>query len=75
MEYKFRDYIGVCIPNIFESMFIEIVNKKDRNVIVGVICWPNMDLIFSPAKMEVIMDMTHCGHNKNFLFLGEMNVS
>ncbi len=78
LQYKIRDEIGVFIPHIFESLFIEIVNKTERNVIVGVIYRPNTephaDIDIFSSNMEDIMDIIHREHNKTSIILGDMNV-
>jgi len=57
LNYIIReDNNGVFFPHILETGFIEIVSKTERNVIVGVIYRPNMELhanidIFS-SKIE-----------------------
>jgi len=43
LNYTIREDNSVFILHIFESVFIEIVNKTERNVIVGVICRPNTE--------------------------------
>jgi hypothetical protein len=78
LNYIIREDISVFIPHIFESVFIEIVNKSERNVIVGVIYRPNtephanMD-IFS-SNMEDIMDTIQGEKNKQCMIMGDCNV-
>ena len=43
LNYTIRDDISVFIPHVFESVFIEIINKTERNLIVGVIYRPNTE--------------------------------
>ncbi len=43
LNYIIRENISVFIPHIFESIFIEIVNESERNIIVGVIYRPNTE--------------------------------
>ena len=42
-NYIIREAISVFIPHRFESVFIEIVNKTERNIIVVVIYRPNTE--------------------------------
>jgi len=78
LNYIIREDISVFIPHIFESIFIEIVNKSERNIIVGVIYRPNtephanMD-IFS-SNIEDIMDTIQNEKNKQCMIMGDCNV-
>jgi len=60
VNYIIREDISVFIPHIFESVFIEIVNKMGNNVIVVVICGPNTELhanidIFSSTIEDIMV--------------------
>ncbi len=44
IDFKTREDLSVYIPNILESLFVEIINKSSRNIIVGVVYWPNTEL-------------------------------
>lgn len=78
LNYKIREDISVFIPHIFESLFIEIVNKSERNVIVGVIYRPNTephaDMDIFSSNMEDIMDTIHNENNKQCMIMGDCNV-
>ena len=72
-----RDDLSVFIPNVFESIFVEINNGKSKNLIVGIIYRPNtfpladMD-IFSNTLFD-IMDMIN-KENKTSVIMGDMNI-
>ncbi len=77
-DYKIREDLSVFIPHIFESLFVEIINKSSRNIIVGVVYRPNTephaDLDIFQSNMFDIMsiitrDQLQC------TILGDMNVN
>ena len=65
------------IDHIFESMFIEIVNKTERNFIVGVIYRSNTeshpDIEIFSSNLEDIMDIVQ-QENKSSMIMGDANV-
>ena len=75
--YKLRDDIGVFIPHILESVFIEITNTHGKNLIIGVIYRPNSgphaDLDIFSRTMQDIMDIIR-HENKSCVFMGDMNI-
>ncbi len=77
LNYKIREDISVFIPHVFESLFVEIINTKERNMIVGVIYRPNTepraDLDIFSSNMETIMDTIN-NNNMSSLIMGDMNV-
>ena len=73
MNEKIREDISVLIPHVFESMFIEIVNKTERNFIVGVIYRPHADIEIFSSNLEGIMDIVH-QENKSSMIMGDANV-
>ena len=45
LAYNPRTDLQICIKRDLESTFIEIINLKKSNIIIGYICrYPNMDL-------------------------------
>ncbi len=77
LNYKIREDISVFISHIFESLFIEIVNENERNMIVGVIYRPNTepyaDIDIFSSNMEEIMETIH-SEGKTCLIGGDMNI-
>ncbi len=77
VNYKIRDDISVFIPHIFESVFIEVMSKSERNTIVGVIYRPNTepraDIDIFSSNLEDIMD-TMTNENLHGVILGDMNL-
>ena len=77
LNYKLRDDIGVFIPHIFESLFIEIINSVGKNIIVGVVYRPNSgphaDLDIFSYTMHSIMD-TIQHENKLSIIMGDINI-
>ena len=77
INYNIREDISVFIPNICETLFIEIVNNNGRNVVVGVVYRPNTephaDIDIFSSNMEHIMD-TIQHENKHCLIMGDMNI-
>ena len=46
LSYKPRTDLNTCKKNQLESTFIEIINSKKSNIIVGCVCiHPNMDVL------------------------------
>ena len=77
LNYTIRDDISVFIPHVFESVFIEIINKTERNLIVGVIYRPNTephaDMDIFSSNIEDIMDTIQHEH-KQCMIMGDFNV-
>ncbi len=77
LNYKIREDISVFIPHIFESVFVEIINTKERNLIVGVIYRPNTepraDLDIFSSNMEAIMDTIN-NELKHTMIMGDLNI-
>ena len=40
IEYKLRNDINTGYNNHMESIFVEIINKRGKNAVIGVIYWP-----------------------------------
>lgn len=77
LVYKIRNDLGVFIPHIFESIFIEITNTQGKNVIVGVVYRPNSgphaDLdIFSYTMQDIMDTIQH--ENNSCVIMGDMNI-
>ena len=76
LNYTIREDISVFIPNVCETLFIEIINNG-RNVIVGVLYRPNSeplaDIDIFSNNLEEIMDIIH-NENKYGLIMGDMNI-
>ena len=70
--------ISVFFSNIFESVFIEIVNQSERNVIIGVIYRPNtepqanIDILSSNIEDTMVTVQTEI--NKQGMIMGDYNV-
>ena len=72
-----RNDIGIFIPHIFESIFIEISNTQGKHLIVGVVYRPNSgphaDLdIFSSTLHDIMDNIQH--ENKSCVIMGDMNI-
>ncbi len=78
INFKIRDDLSVFTPHIFESVFIEIMNKSGKNTIVGVVYRPNTephaDLDIFQSTMFDIMSIVN-GERKLSIFLGDMNLN
>ena len=78
INFKIREDLSVFIPHVFESLFIEIVNKSSKNTIVGVVYRPNTephaDLDVFQSNMFDIMSLIAI-EQKSCYILGDMNVN
>ena len=54
INYIIREDISVFIPHVFESIFIEIINKSKKNTILGVIYRPSTDHMLTLIFMLLI---------------------
>jgi len=77
LQYTIRDDLSVFIPHIFESIFIEVKIKKERNKIVGVIYRPNTapkaDLNIFSTTFTDILDIIN-KENKQSVIMGDFNI-
>ena len=78
INYKTRDDLGVFIPHVFESLFIEIGSKSDhKRSIIGVINRPNtapkVDTDIFSSTLFDIMDSINNEH-KHGIIMGDMNI-
>ena len=76
LSYKWRNDLNIYKKNELESTFIEIVNPKKSNIIVGVIYrHPSMDLTdFNCSYLNKLLDNISKGQKSIFL-LGDFNVN
>ena len=75
LSYKCRNDISIYKENELESTFIEIVNPKKTNIIVGVICrHPSKDLtVFNCNYLNKLLE--NISKERKFIFLlGDFNV-
>ena len=76
LSYKCRNDLNIYNKNELESTFIEIVNPKKINIILGVIYrHPSMDLIdFNNIYLNKLLE--NISKEQKFIFLlGNFNVS
>ena len=77
-EFKIRNDISCFIPHVYESIFIEIINKnKHMNQIIGVIYRPNTEPkadidIFTETMIETIDIINN--ENKKCVLMGDLNI-
>ena len=72
-----RDDISIFIPNVFESIFIEVINSNCKNVIVGVVyrpnSYPNADQeLFSKTLFDILDTINN--ENKISVIMGDINI-
>ena len=77
IKYKIREDLGVFIPHVIETLFVEIINPRTKNVILGVVYRPNSEPyadvdIFSLNMQELMNNIN--AENKSCVILGDMNV-
>ena len=77
LNYIIREDIGVFIPHVFESIFIEIKNKNSKNILIGVIYRPNSqpkaDIdIFSSTISDIMNKINN--EDKICAIMGDMNI-
>ena len=77
IQYTIREDISVFIPHIFESIFIEVKTKHEKNQIIGVIYRPNTapkaDInIFSTTFIDILEIINK--ENKNSVIMGDFNI-
>ena len=60
---------------MIESLFIELINKNESNVIVGVIYrHPSMDMDdFNDVKLELLLSKLYREKNKKMFLVGDFN--
>ena len=77
VNYKIREDLSVFIPHVFESVFVETINKTEKNTLVGIIYRPNTepraDIDIFTSNLEYIMDTAN-HENKHCVIMGDMNV-
>ena len=77
VNYKIREDLSVFIPHVFESVFVETINKTEKNTLVGIIYRPNTepraDIDILTSNLEYIMDTAN-HENKHCVIMGNMNV-
>ena len=75
LSYKWRNDLNICKKNELESTFIEIVNPKKSNIIVGVIYrHPSMDFTdFNCNYLNKLLENIS-KEQKSIFLLGDFNV-
>ncbi len=76
-NYVVRDDLSIFIPNIFESLFVEIKNEHESNIIVGVLYRPNTapkaDLNIFVATFVELLDIINI-ERKQCVIKGDFNI-
>ena len=76
LNFNIRTDLSVFIPNVFESLFIEIISPS-KSTIVGVIYRPNTapkaDIDVFAYTLQDIMDIINNEH-KHGVIMGDMNI-
>ena len=75
LNYKPREDLEIYKSKDLESSFIEIINAKETNDIVGVIYrHPNMDThIFTDDKLSTLLNKLSFENNKKIFIAGDFN--
>jgi len=75
-KYKQRQDLSIFIPNIFESIFIEIIIDR-KNIIVGTVYRPNSypkaDIDVFMHTMNELQHLLGCEHKEVYI-MGDMNI-
>ena len=74
---KPRNDLNIYEPKLLESKFIEIINPKMRNDIVGIVYrHPNMDTNnFNDLKIRPLLQKLALEKNKNITIAGDFNIN
>ena len=76
LSYKCRNDLNIYKKNELESTFIEIVNRKKSNILVGVIYrHPSMDLADFDCNYLNKLLQNICKEQKSVFLLGDFNVN
>ena len=75
-KYKQRQDLSIFMPNIFESIFIEIIIDR-KNIIVGTVYRPNSypkaDIDVFMHTMNELQHLLGCEHKEVYI-MGDMNI-
>lgn len=75
--YKLREDLSVFIPHVFESIFVEIILPREKNIIVGCIYRPNTlplaDVDICCHNLLEIVDLVNA-ERKSLFLTGDFNV-
>lgn len=76
LKYRVRNDLKINKAKELESTFIEILNKKDKNIIIGCIYkHPKMPIYeFMESYMNILLIKLQNG-NKNKMLLGDFNIN
>ena len=76
-NYRVRDDLGIFVPHVYESLFVEIMSTSSKNQIIGVIYRPNTapraDLEIFSAHLYETMDKINLEH-KPTIIMGDFNI-
>ena len=76
LDVRHRPDICVCIPHIFESVFIEIQSKQS-NIVIGTIHRSNTPPKADLSKFQntlIIINAYHAHTNKNIIIIKNFNI-
>ena len=75
MSYKPRTDLNMYEKNELESTFIEIINSKKSNIVVGCVYkHPNMDVLDFNSLINQLLDKIS-NEQKQFFLLGDFNIN
>ena len=76
ISYKLRNYLKICKPKELESIFIEIINKTSKNIIVGCICkHPTLSISeFNGAYIKDLLVKAN-SEKKEIMLMGDFNIN
>ena len=76
-HYNVRNDLNVYAPRLLESKFIEIINPKSKNDIIGVLYrHPSMDTeTFNDEHFRPLLQKLACENNKNICIAGDFNIN
>ena len=77
IDFTIRDDLSVFIPHVYESLFVELIPKSGKHIIVGVIYRPNTlplaDVDIFTTTLFGVMDEIN-NENKKCVIMGDINM-
>ena len=70
-DFKIRHDLSMFVPQVFESLFIDIVSKakSNKNIILGVITAPTADLDIFSSTVHDLMDVNNNERKRCVVFV------
>ena len=76
-SFTVREDLSIFIPNVFESVFVDVVQENHKHITIGVIYRPNSyplaDIDIFSLNLFNIMDSIN-KENKHSIIMGDMNI-